>query len=260
MRFKKRESKTFKFLDGEIIKKIVSKANGEGFYLVLFICFCVVAAAAVWTVKANVARIEKINDYENMELAQNNAEDEIQTADKNEDIRPVIQEEEMNSDDYQKDSSTEKSEDRAEPKQEEKVVSTPIALSYPVDGDICMDYSEESLVYSKTLDQYIAHKGIDIEAPLNTPVSAAADGSIIKVEQDKQMGITIWIQHANDLVTIYSNLSTTEMVNVGDQVKKGDVISGIGDTALFETLEVPHLHFEVTRNGRHENPKSHLDK
>jgi len=49
------------------------------------------------------------------------------------------------------------------------------------------------------------------------------------------------------------------MVHLGKEVKKGDVISGIGETALFEILEVPHLHFEVIRNQRHEDPCSFID-
>ena len=131
-------------------------------------------------------------------------------------------------------------------------------FSVPVQGTVCLDYTKGTLIYSKTLDQYIVHSGIDIEAPLNSPVSAAADGVISKVEETKDMGITIWISHKNNITTVYSNLSTAEMVETGQKVKKGDVISGVGDTALFETIEVPHLHFEVIQNNKHQDPKEFL--
>jgi len=45
------------------------------------------------------------------------------------------------------------------------------------------------------------------------------------------------------------------MVETGDTVKQGQVISGIGDTALFECSDEAHLHFEVLKNGRNINPE-----
>ena len=72
MRYNKREIKIPKFNNNEIIRKIIRTVNTEGFYLVLFICFCIVAAATVWTVKVNVDRLENINSLENKNYVQNN--------------------------------------------------------------------------------------------------------------------------------------------------------------------------------------------
>ena len=53
---------------------------------------------------------------------------------------------------------------------------------------------------------------------------------------------------------MYSNLSTDKLVEVGDRVEKGQVISGIGDTALFECADEAHLHFEVISKGKNVDP------
>jgi len=132
------------------------------------------------------------------------------------------------------------------------------AFTIPVAGEVSKEFSVEIPIYSLTLDQYIIHSGIDIQAPADTPVMAAADGTVTKVYNDDKLGITIEIAHGNGLVTKYSNLSTTKMVEEGDVVEKGQVISGIGSSALFESLEAPHLHFEVLKDGVAIDPRSFI--
>lgn len=120
----------------------------------------------------------------------------------------------------------------------------------PVAGGIIVKgYSDNELIYSKTLDQYVVHLGIDIEAPLDTPVTAVKGGTVSKVYNDDKLGITIEISHGSSFVTRYSNLSTDRMVEEGDVVEAGDTISGVGITALFESSDPPHLHFEVLQDG-----------
>jgi murein DD-endopeptidase MepM/ murein hydrolase activator NlpD len=132
---------------------------------------------------------------------------------------------------------------KSEEKSSKKVVN-PIA-----GGVVSKGYSGDSPIYSSTLDQYVVHRGIDIEAPPETPVKAAKGGTITKIYNDDQMGITIEINHGDGYVTRYGSLSTDRMVEEGDVVETGDVISGVGITALFESSDPPHLHFEVLKDG-----------
>lgn len=263
MRLDRKKDSVLKLKDAQIIKKIIEVVNKDGFYLALFICFCIISVAAVWTVKNNISRIENINEKSNIEFVKNQENDSLAISEENaqpvqgdtldEQEEPVVVISEGSNEVENLDVEAASSDTN-----ETKVLSNRPVLTNPVEGEVCLDYAAETLVYSKTLDQFVIHKGIDIEAPLNTPVCAAADGTVIKVEEDKKMGISISIQHEKDIVTVYSNLSTTEMVAEGDLVKQGDVISGVGETALFEILEVPHLHFEVLINGKNENPENYL--
>jgi len=91
-------------------------------------------------------------------------------------------------------------------------------------------------------------------------VLAVADGTITKVYNDDKLGLSIEISHGNGLVTKYSNLSTTKMVGEGDVVKMGSVISGVGNSGLFESLESPHLHFEVLKDGISIDPSQYVKK
>ncbi len=132
------------------------------------------------------------------------------------------------------------------------------AFISPVSGAIVKDFAMDVPIYSKTLDEFTVHTGIDIEAPLDTPVVAAAGGTVTKVYTDDRLGITIQITHEDGIISQYSNLSTNKMVEEGDVVKQGDVISGVGNTALFESLDAPHLHFEIQKNGEVQDPSSYI--
>ncbi|MGE5632597.1 MAG: peptidoglycan DD-metalloendopeptidase family protein [Caulobacteraceae bacterium] len=139
-----------------------------------------------------------------------------------------------------------------EPKMETMVV--------PVFGTAYTEFSDDALIYSKTLDQWTTHLGIDIKADEGSPVRAAMDGVVEKVTNDPELGLTIIINHGGNSYTKYSNLSTLDMVSVGQKVKKGDVISGVGKTALYEIADDPHLHFEVLKDEKSMDPKRYLPK
>lgn len=142
-------------------------------------------------------------------------------------------------------------------KMEEPMMETMLA---PVFGTICLDFSGEELVYSKTLDLWTTHQGLDIKAEEGSQVRAAMDGTVSEITDETEWGMTIAIDHGSGIVTKYSNLSTLEMVTIGQKVKKGDVISGVGKSALWEIAEDPHLHFEVLKDGKNLDPKIYLPK
>ena len=133
-------------------------------------------------------------------------------------------------------------------------VEQPLSFSYPVSGEIGLSHSPDSLIFSQTLKEWQTHTGIDIQAKRGTPVSASEEGVIETITETPEKGIEIVISHKDDYKTIYSNLSTKEMVKVGQRVEKGRVISGVGNTSSFEYYEPEHLHFEVYKNNKAINP------
>lgn len=130
----------------------------------------------------------------------------------------------------------------------------PLLFSYPVSGEIGLSHSPESLIFSKTLQEWTTHTGIDIQAKRGTPVAAAEEGIVKNITETAAKGIEITLAHKDGYKTVYSNLSTKEMVKVGQVVEKGRIISGIGNTASFEYYEPEHLHFEVYKNNKAIDP------
>lgn len=134
-----------------------------------------------------------------------------------------------------------------------------MTLSYPTNGKIITPHTTETLVYSKTLGDWRTHCGIDIKSDHGAEVKAADDGIVESVYTDDFMGITIVLDHQNGRKTTYSNLSNSGLVAVGQTVKRGDVISTVGSSAIAESGEEGHLHFEVADDGETIDPFTVLE-
>lgn len=127
------------------------------------------------------------------------------------------------------------------------------------DGKILREFAVENLVYSETLKEWVTHPAIDIKAPKTTVVKAAEKGIVESIKNDPRYGITIILKHDKNYKTVYSNLLTTEFVNVGDEVEKGQSLGTVGNTAAFEISDEPHLHFEIIKDGEKINPALYID-
>lgn len=121
-------------------------------------------------------------------------------------------------------------------------------------SDIFREYAKDNLVYSETLKEWITHLGIDIKAEKATVVKASADGTVKSIKNDPRYGLTIIIEHSKGYQTLYANLLTTEFVSEGEKVKSGQTIGTVGDTAVYEIVDEPHLHFEIIKDNENVNP------
>lgn len=126
-------------------------------------------------------------------------------------------------------------------------------LSWPVPG-----YSSISSYYGYRVHPIFNtkkfHAGIDIPAPMGTPVKAAMSGIVIFSGWQGGYGNVVMISHGGDLVTVYAHNSSNK-VSVGDYVDRGQTISLMGSTG-FSTGS--HSHFEVRINGSTVNPLAYL--
>lgn len=128
----------------------------------------------------------------------------------------------------------------------------------PVSGEIIKDYAMDTLSYSKTLEEWTTHPGIDIKADKTTIVTASESGTVESIKNDPRYGLTITISHDNGFKTVYSNLLTTEFVTENEVVEKGDTIATVGDSSSFEISDESHLHFEMYKDGELINPTIYL--
>jgi murein DD-endopeptidase MepM/ murein hydrolase activator NlpD len=99
------------------------------------------------------------------------------------------------------------------------------------------------------------HYGIDVAAPQNTAIKAAADGTVVSAGFTVETGYSIAIQHPNNVVTMYKHNSVL-LKKTGSTVKMGEAIAIVGNTG--ETSTGPHLHFELWYKGRPVNPADYL--
>lgn len=130
----------------------------------------------------------------------------------------------------------------------------------PVSGIVIKDYSDNVPVFSYTMNDYRVHNGLDFAASVGTPVYASADGIVCELSDDPMMGICVSLSHSGGAVTKYKGLSeeSMNMLSVGDAVSCGQLIGSAGDTALIESAEENHVHFELSVNGEPQDPADYF--
>jgi murein DD-endopeptidase MepM/ murein hydrolase activator NlpD len=97
------------------------------------------------------------------------------------------------------------------------------------------------------------HEGIDIFGERGTPIHAVASGEVVKGFHNDLGGTVVRIQGDDGRYYYYAHLDSVNDLQVGQHVKAGDVIGGMGNTGDASTTPV-HLHFQVQENGVDLNP------
>ena len=140
------------------------------------------------------------------------------------------------------------------------VVSTPPVFSLPVSGKLTKSHDAKLQVFSETMNDYRVHLGIDIATAESSPVYAAADGKVSRIWKDAMMGYCIAIEHSGDSVSVYKNLSNTlpDGITEGATVKAGQQIATVGESAMVEVADEPHLHFEISVGGILQDPTEYF--
>ncbi len=126
----------------------------------------------------------------------------------------------------------------------------------PVEGSVAKEYEIDVPVYSLTMSDYRAHTGVDLSADMGSEVLSASGGVICRIWTDPLMGKSLTIDHGEEIYSTYKNLADelADGIEVGVGVGVGQVIGYVGESALIEIAEEPHVHFEMQANGKYVDP------
>lgn len=226
------------------MRQVDKKKGKDKVAAALMLCFCLIALTSIFTIKASIDKIsESAGD---VPVTKKTAADEEKKQDA---------EKEESSDASQEASAKVPTVDSRKEAPKTHTYVSPMDMAA---ASISKKYSMDMVIYNLTLDQYMTHPGLDLTAPSGSGVKAIADGTITDIYEDDAYGTTIEISHGDGLVSRYCNLSTDKLAEKGDTVKKGQVISNIGKTALYESMEKAHLHFEMLKDGKLVNPETYI--
>ncbi|GAA0728199.1 M23 family metallopeptidase [Clostridium malenominatum] len=238
-------------MDKKFSKRFSNFIKREGFYVILFLCLCILATVAVFvsrnTGKGNLSSKDPniVNDT-GIEIG------EI-TEKPYEDFDNALQ--------------VRNDKDRAEvtenKTEEDKVseVTTTVSTKFikPVEGILARAYSEEP-VFWKSTNSYRPNFGMDIKCEVGKPVMAVMEGKVESIENDSIDGVQVIINHQNGLKTIYANLDSKVSISKGQNVKRGTKIGSVGKTTIRASYESygDHLHFAVMNNNEFVNPSKYI--
>lgn len=230
-------------------KRTTNFFKREGFYVLLFVCICIVATVAAITAK------NKANN--NNPIADTSGETNIGDA------------AETYEDPYQYyENSLQVKENAANNKNAKastaaKTVSTTSAETEwgkPVVGKLARAYSSDPVKWDST-DSWKPNYGVDIQAAVGTKVYSVLDGVVLDVLKDED-GIKVIIDHQNGYKSIYSNLDEKVSVKKGTKTTKGQVIGYVGKTTLNSAFEKygDHLHFQIMKGSSYVDPAKYISK
>ena len=205
-------------------KKLLEK---DGFYLALFVCICLVAIGGVWFTKNNVDELTS-NDLFVNKTNENSKRDEDEVH-----LKENLE--------------------KAKEKQENKSSK----LSF-LGTKVVREYSEKEPSYSKTLDLWEIHKGLDISADKGYEVKSLLDGKVVNVFKDDKHGISVRVEGANNVVVVYSNLDEKTNVKKGQEVTEGQVLGTVGNTTSVESEDGTHVHVEAFKGEESIDPMTLL--
>lgn len=260
----------------------------EGFYLVLFVCLCVVATVAAFTIRKN--SVAKEQNKANNELSLNEVEDNnssetdsnfnkqnAERVENNDELansnEESLSEPEVASvdDEVATNDQEEVAENQTTEITQEEVADvsagtdTEVVLSLPIDGNVAIsrDFGKMIRTYvDETRSEDTSRRGIDINAAVGTVVKSAAEGKVEEVSSNTTDGTYVVIAHANGLKTKYTNLSEEVKVAVGDVVSTGTEIGTVGNTSGIFTSKVcgDVLNVQVQdANGNDVDPNAYFD-
>ncbi len=134
---------------------------------------------------------------------------------------------------------------------QQKALLSSIPTFSPVDGWITSGFGRR---VSPFTGEKGVHQGIDIAAPVGTPILAPADGVVIFTGAKAGFGNFIMIAHGYGVVTRYGH-NLQNMVQPGQKVTRGEQIGTVGMTGRTTG---PHCHYEIVVNGKVENPQKFI--
>ena len=130
-------------------------------------------------------------------------------------------------------------------------------LSWPVIGNVVMNYSMDERIYFATLNQYCYYPAVAISAEEGGPVNAAALGTVTKIGINEEIGQYVVMDLGDGYQATYGQLQDLT-VEQGDQVSKGQIIGYVAVPTKYYSLEGTNIYFKLEKDGESVNPMAYF--
>lgn len=130
-------------------------------------------------------------------------------------------------------------------------------LSWPVTGNIILDYSMDATTYFPTLDQYKYNPALIIQSEVGTKVYCAAAGIVESIEESEETGLTVTMDIGGGYELVYGQLSGINY-STGTYIEEGAVVGQVAEPTKYYSVEGTNLYFEMLNNSVPTNPVDFL--
>lgn len=125
---------------------------------------------------------------------------------------------------------------------------------WPVEGGIIRPYDAQRSVYWEMLNTWKAHCALDIAGKTGESVRAGMDGTVLSAAYNALWGWQVCIAHEDQMQMCYAGLESCS-VQPGDRVRRGQAIGTLMAHIPCEAEMETHLHLEMRRNGKTQDPE-----
>lgn len=132
-------------------------------------------------------------------------------------------------------------------------------LTWPIVGNVLINYSMDKTTYFATLEQYKYSPAIVISAAEGATISAAAEGKVIEILNDEEIGNAIVMDLGSGYQLTYGQLQDIQ-VSRGSYVKTGDIIGSVAAPTKYYSVEGSNVYFKLTKDGTPVNPMGSLNE
>lgn len=126
-------------------------------------------------------------------------------------------------------------------------------LSWPLQGDVILNYSMDQTVYFATLEQYKYNPALIIAGKVNDPVNAAATGKITDISANEETGLTVTMDLGNGYSAVYGQLKEV-LYKEGATVEAGNAIGYVAEPTKYYSVEGSNLYFELLKGDEPVDP------
>lgn len=131
-------------------------------------------------------------------------------------------------------------------------------LTWPVQGEVLMEFSVEQPVFFATLEQYKPNPGLLIQAEEGEMVYAGADGCVTAVSQSEELGSTVTLDLGNGYTAVYGQLKSLNVAE-GDMVSTGSALGLVAAPTKYYCVEGDHVYLQLAKDGTPVDPLDYLD-
>lgn len=131
-------------------------------------------------------------------------------------------------------------------------------LAWPIVGNVLINYSMDKTVYFPTLQQYKYNPAIIISAVEGDTITAAANGKVMSVSTDPELGNIVVMELGSGYQITYGQLKDIT-VSEGGYVDKGDIIGNVAAPTKYYIVEGCNVYFQLTKDGLPVNPMTKLN-
>ena len=131
-------------------------------------------------------------------------------------------------------------------------------ITWPVRGNVLLDYSMDQTIYFLTLEQYRCSPGIVIQGSIGEPVYAPANARVLETGTNEEIGTYVTLDFGNGYEAVCGQLSEVSAVP-GEYLEQGQVLGYVAEPTKYYTIEGSNVFFELTQDGKAIDPMGYLE-